>query len=199
MDVATTTRRAEQSEATKRALVRVARKLFASRGYTATPIEEIARRARVTKGALYHHFNDKQDLFRAVFEDVEQQIIEKVAAAAAAEPRPERHLEVGCEAFLDACRDRDVRQIVLLDAPSVLGWETWHELDAKYGLALVATALTFAMDAGYIEKQPIQPLAHVLLGALNEAALAIALAHDTNNARAEMGATIKRLIKGLQP
>jgi AcrR family transcriptional regulator len=187
------------AQATSDALVGIARKLFATRGYSQTPIAEIVRHARVTRGALYHHFSGKQDLFRAVFEDVEQEIIAKVAAAAAAEPRPERHLEIGCQAFLDARRAPDARQIVLLDAPSVLGWETWHELDAKYGHALVATTLTSAMDAGYIERYPIQPLAHLILGALNEAALAIAKANDTNTARAEIGATITRLIKGLQP
>ena len=193
------TSKAEQSEATRRELIKVARRLFAKRGYAATPIEEIVRGARVTRGALYHHFEDKRDLFQAVFEEMEDELGQQVARAAAEEGRPERHLEVGAQAMLDACLDPAVQRIVLLDAPSVLGWKTWHEIEEQHSLGLLQMAIQIAMDAGRIERQPPGPLAQVLLGALIEAALGIARADDVEAARREMGASVARLIEGLQP
>src|SRR6516165_10537526 len=119
-------RQAENSAATRAALVKVARKLFAERGYTEAATEEVVRRARVTRGALYHHFRDKQDLFRAVLHEEERKLAGTVTAAAATEPDPWRALKAGSEAFLDACLDPAVRQIVLIDAPAVLGWEDYR-------------------------------------------------------------------------
>ena len=194
-----TTKRQEQFEATRRKLIRVARRLFASRGYGGTSIEDITRGARVTRGALYHHFDGKDEIFRAVFEEVERELVEKAAVATATERRPERRLESGANAFLDACLDRDAQQIVLLDAPSVLGWETWQEIDAQYALAGLTAALQAAIDDGYIVEQPAEALAHVLLGALNQAALVIARSEDVAAARRELGRTIKRLLEGLRP
>lgn len=193
------TRKAEQAEATRRALVEVARRLFAARGYAATPLEEIARRANVTRGALYHHFAGKQDVFRAVYEDVEQELVGRVALAVAAEPSAEHQLATGVNAFLDACLDPAVQQIVLLDAPSVLGWDQWHELNRTYGLGLVQAALAHAMEQGTVERQPLEPLAHLVLGALNEAALAMARAEDVQAARHQFGAGALRLLAGLRP
>jgi AcrR family transcriptional regulator len=191
-------RKEERSEATRAALLEAARELFAERGYTAVPTEEIVGRARVTRGALYHHFEDKRDLFRAVYEDLERELAERLTAAAAAERRPERHLEVGCEAFLDACLEPAVQRIVLTDGPAVLGWELWREIDAQYGLGLVRTALEMAMEGGYIARQPVTPLAHLVLGALNEAGLYIARARDVKKARGEVGASVRRLLDGLK-
>lgn len=193
------TKKAERSEATRRALLRVARRLFAKRGYADTPIEEIVRSAQVTRGALYHHFEGKQDLFQAVFEEMESELSQIVARAAAAEPRSERHLEVGVQAMLDACLDPAVQRVVLLDAPSVLGWATWHEIEERHGLGLLQAALESAMEAGHIERQPAGPLAQVVLGALIEAALAIARADDVAAAREEIGASVARLLRGLEP
>src|SRR5207247_3458166 len=112
--------KAEHAEATRDALIASARRLFARRGYADVPIEEIVRRARVTRGALYHHFRDKADLFRAVFESAQQDLAKQLHAAAMAQPDPARHLEVGSHAFLDACTKPDVQRIVLLDGPAVL-------------------------------------------------------------------------------
>ena len=193
------TRKAEQGEATRQALLRVARELFATRGYAATATEDIVRGAEVTRGALYHHFSGKQDLFRAVYEDLEEEMVARLSAAAAAEPRPERHLEVGCNELLDSCLDPAFRRIVLLDGPSVLGWEVWHELDLKYGLALIRMSLEAAMEAGYIRAQPAEPLSRLLLGALNEAGLSIARADDLTAAREEMGRSLALLLDGLKP
>jgi AcrR family transcriptional regulator len=191
--------KAEQSVATRRKLLSVARRLFATRGYSGTSIDDITRRANVTRGALYHHFSDKGDLFRGVFEEVQDELGVKITAAAAAEAKPEKHLEAGLNAFLDACLDRDVQRIILLDAPSVLGWEAWHEADARHGIGMIMTALSAAMDAGYIERQDPEPLAHLTLGALNEAGLAIARADDVARARRRYGATLGRWVEGLKP
>jgi AcrR family transcriptional regulator len=191
------TKKQLQSDSTRRKLISVARRLFATRGYAKTSIEDITTRAKVTRGALYHHFDGKEELFRAVFEQVEEELVARAGAAVASESRPSRRLGAGANAFLDACLDRDVQQIVLLDAPSVLGWDTWQEIDARYALASVRAGLELAMSEGQIGSQPVEPLAQVLLGALNQAALVIARADDTAAARAELGKTIQSLIDGL--
>lgn len=187
-----------QSEATRAALVKTARRLFARDGYAAVSVEGIVRRAKMTRGALYHHFSDKADLFRAVAEQVEAELVQQAAAAAVKEPRPEKHLEVGCQALFDACLDQDVRRILLIDGPSVLGWEAWREMDAKYALGLLREALDAAMDEGYIERHPVEPLALMLLGALGEASLGIARADDVERARVDFGETFARLLSGLK-
>jgi AcrR family transcriptional regulator len=185
-----------QSEKTRRKLISVARDLFARRGYVDTSIGDITARARVTRGALYHHFSDKQTLFRAVFEQVEDELVSR-AAAAASQSQPTKRLEAAVGAFLDACLDRDVQQIVLLDGFSVLGWETASQIDEAHALGSLQALLELAMSEGQIARQPVEPLALVLLGALNQAALAIARADDVPAARRKMGKTIRRLLAGL--
>ena len=192
------TRREERSDSTRRALLRAARALFARKGYAETSIDEIARRARVTHGALYHHFGGKLAIFMAVCEELQVDLTERLLAAAEAEGRPELHLERGCDAFLDLCMEPDFQRICLLDAPSVLGWEAWHEMDAQYGLALLRGGLEAAMEAGYLKQHPIEPLAHVILGALTEAGHVIARAEDARAAREEMGATVAVVLEGLK-
>jgi AcrR family transcriptional regulator len=191
-------RQAERSEATRKTLVDVARRLFAKRGYADVGTEEIVRRAGVTRGALYHHFSGKEDLFRAVAEEVEEEITRKSAEAALAHEDVWEQQRGGWEAFLDACLDPAVQRIILLDAPSILGPKAWREIASKYGLALVQFGIQSLIDAGLIEKQPVDPLAHLVIGALSEAAMVIAQAEDTAVARAEMGAAIERLMSGLR-
>ena len=191
-------RQAERSEATRKALVDVARKLFAKRGYADVGTEEIVRRAGVTRGALYHHFSGKEDLFRAVAEQVEEEMTRKSAEAALAHQDPWDQQRAGWEAFLDACLDPAVQRIILLDAPSVLGPKAWREIASKYGLALVQFGIRSLIEAGLIEEQPVDPLAHLVIGALSEAAVVIAQAEDTEAARAEMGAALERLMVGLR-
>jgi AcrR family transcriptional regulator len=197
--VPSSTRKAEQSERTRRALLDAARALFAQRGYAATAMENVVRAAGVTRGALYHQFEDKRDLFRAVYEELEEGMAEQVAAAAAAEPKPERHLEVGVGAFLDACLQPAQRRISLLEAPSVLGYEEWRGIGARFSFGLLRTALEAAMEAGRIERRPVDSLAHLILGALAEAALLLARADDHEAARAEIGDALNRLLDGLGP
>lgn len=191
--------KAEQAEATRRRLVQVARSLFTRRGYAAVGTEEIVRRAKVTRGALYHHYRGKARLFEAVVEDVMRDLHAHLARSAQAGGRdPWRRLRAGIQAFLDACLQPDVQRIALIDAPSVLGWQRWRELDARYGLGLLQQALSAAMEAGTVPAQPVKPLAHLLLGALTEAAMLVARAADTRQARADTDAVLSRLLDGLR-
>ena len=192
-------RKAERAEATRAALVRAARELFAEKGFAATGTEEVVRRARVTRGALYHHFHGKEDLFRAVFEALEAELSQRVASAASSGGGdPMARLRRGLDAFLDACLEAAVQRIVLLEGPSVLGWEAWHEIDARYGFALLTRALQAAMDAGALRRQAVEPLAYLLLGALTQAGLVVARAGDPGKARAELGGALHGLLDGLR-
>jgi AcrR family transcriptional regulator len=188
---------AERSEATRAALVAAARELFAERGYAEVGTEEIVRRAGVTRGALYHHFDGKIDLFRAAYEAVEEELTTRIAEGIGANPDPIELLREGAAMFLDACVEPEVQRIALIDAPSVLGWQAWREIGERYGLGLIQAALQNAVDAGAIPEQPVRPLAHVLLGALDEAALLVARADDADRARREVGETLDRLLAGL--
>ena len=191
-------RKVEQSEATRSALMDAALELFADRGYAGVPAEEIVRAAGVTRGALYHHFKDKRDLFGAVVERVEQRVVERVAIAAAQEADPWEQQRVAIGAYLDVCLEPAVQRILLVDAPSVLGMDTWREIEARYGLALVRAGIENVMSAGLIERQPVEPLAHLMLGALTEGGLLIARSADRRAARAEVGESLDRLLRGLR-
>jgi AcrR family transcriptional regulator len=192
--------KAAQSEATRAALIATARGLFAERGYAGVGTEEIVRTAGVTRGALYHHFAGKRELFEAVYEDVERRLVERIAASAISSATdPLEALHAGAQAFLDACEDPAVRRIALVDAPSVLGWEQWREIGLRYGFGLVRATVAAAMDAGLIERQPVDALSHLLLGAIDEGAMLIATADDGGTTRQEVGATVKRLLEALPP
>lgn len=193
-----TGRQAARSESTRSALLETARKLFADRGYADTPTEEIVRLAGVTRGALYHHFRDKRDLFTAVFEQLEVALGVEMASKTAPGTDAWTNLIAGSNAFLDACLKPDVQRIVLIDGPSVLGRDTWRALEEQHGLGLIAAGLTAAMQQGFLPRQPVAPLAHVLLAAINEAGLLIAQADDLGSARAEVGAAVTRLLEGLR-
>jgi AcrR family transcriptional regulator len=192
-------RQAERSETTRRELVRVARELFTEPGYAETPIEDVAKRAGVTKGALYHHFRNKRELFQAVFEELEQEIVGKVVeAAAGAGDDALEALRRGTRAFLETSRDPAVARVVLLDGPSVLGWETWREIDDRYGFGLTKASIEGAMAAGVLARKPVEPLAHIFLAALSEAALQIARAPDTKRAMDEMTDAVWSMIDSMR-
>jgi AcrR family transcriptional regulator len=191
--------KAAQSEATRAKLVKVARRLFAKHGYSAVGTEEVVKKAGVTRGALYHQFADKKDLFRAVFEQVEAEVSVGITTQAEADAaEPVEALRIGARLWLDASLDPEVRRIVLLDAPSVLGWDEWREIVARYGLGLLAAGLGHAMEEGAIERQPVMALAHVITGALDAAALYVAEADDPQAARKEMDPVLERLVTTLQ-
>jgi AcrR family transcriptional regulator len=194
------TRHDLRSAATRRQLVTAARALFGARGYAGVGTEEIVRAAGVTRGALYHQFRDKADLFAAVAEEIEAEIADRIAAGAAgAAADPLAGLQLGARLFLDACAEPEVERIILLDAPAVLGWEAWRDLAGRYGLGLVQFALQSAMDTGAIVPQPVVPLAHVLIGALDECALYIARAEDPAAAREQCAAIFDRILRSITP
>jgi AcrR family transcriptional regulator len=191
-------RKAEQSEATQAALLSVARDLFAERGYADTATEEIVERAGVTRGALYHHFRDKEDLFRAVFEQLEQELLERAASAFKPNTEVWENLQNAMQAFLDASLEPEIQRIVLIDAPAVLGWKAYRDIAQKYSLGALETSVEAAMDAGIIERQPVRPLARLVVGALEEACMLIGSADDPGAARREAGAAVRRLLDGLR-
>jgi AcrR family transcriptional regulator len=191
---------AERSASTRRALIEAARELFARDGYAATGREAIVERAGVTRGALYHHFADKEGLFRAVFEQIEAEVMAKAAEAAVATSPgdPLGQLRAGSLAYLDVALDPAVQRICLLDAPAVLSPADRQNVVDEHAAGLVREVLRAAVDTGAITSQPVEPLTHVLLAALHEAALYVARAEDHAAARAEVGATVENLIEGLR-
>jgi AcrR family transcriptional regulator len=191
-------RQAENAAATRVALIRAARRLFAERGYAGTATEEVVRRARVTRGALYHHFRDKSDLFMAVLDEEQKKLAAISSEAAAAQDDPWKAMVAGSTAFLDACLDRAVQQIVLIDAPAVLGLQRWRESDQGYYLEPTKAVLEAAAAQGLIDPQPMDVLAHVLLGALNEASVLIARAEDQAAMRRQVQEVVQRLFEGLR-
>ncbi len=192
---------AERREATRRALVDAARELFAERGFHDVAAEEIVRRAGVTRGAMYHHFEDKKGLFRAVVEEIEDEIdglvVEAARGALEESGDPLEAWMAGIYASLDAFRRPDVRRIQLVDGPAVLSWDEWHAIDADHAVAQLEAGLEFLMRRGIIKRQPVGPLAHLLHGATIEAAMYVAFAQDPQKAREEMGGALRRLLEGL--
>ena len=190
---------AARSAATRDALIAAARRLFAERGYGEVGTEQIVRAAGVTRGALYHHFADKVALFAAVFETLETEVAQRIGAAAGAEndPDPIALMRAGVAAWLDACAEPEVHRIMLIDAPSVLGWERWTEISNQHNMGLAQALLTAAIEVGRIPQQPVVPLAHTLIGAVREAAMYLARADDQRQAREEVGRVMDQLLRGL--
>jgi AcrR family transcriptional regulator len=187
----------DRSATTKSALVSAARELFAARGYAAVPADEIVRAAGVTRGALYHHYADKQGLFRAVFEEVEREVTVEVAAAMAGAPDFGTGMLVALGAFLDACGRVEVRRISLTDASAVLGWAAWREIEARHGLGVITGSLERAVEEGLLAPQPVAALAQLVLSAVIEAALLIANAEDPLTARANCERALGAWLVGL--
>jgi len=193
-----TSLRAEHVEATRKALLKAARKLFAAYGYAEVSTEQIVRAARVTRGALYHHFADKRDLFRVIVKQITSEVNERVGQAALSAATPWDGLRAGMDAFLDACLQRDTYRILILDGPAVLEWSEWWAKDSATARGLLAMGLTQLMEDGVIERQPVDILAHQLLGAMNVSAMLIATSDDREATRAEVGASLDRLVSGLR-
>jgi AcrR family transcriptional regulator len=170
----------ERAEATRGALIDAARALFTERGYEGVGTEEIVRAAGVTRGALYHHFGGKAQLLEAVYERLEAESTERVARVVLGSEleSPLEAMRAGIEAFLDECAEPELRQIALHDAPAVLGWDRWREIGAANGLGLIEASLSAAIEAGEIRPVPVKPMAHILLGALDEAAMLVARSPD---------------------
>jgi AcrR family transcriptional regulator len=202
--MAVNSRRAEHIQDTRAALLRAARELFAEKGFAGTGTEEIVARARVTRGALYHHFRDKADLFRAVMQAVagelaQRLVTQQLSRAAGDAASAWDQLREGFQAFLDACTGSDFQRIVLVDGPAVLGHGAWSDLVERHGLGLLRTWLQQAIDDGQIDPLPVEPLARLLAALIGEASLYIAQAPQPDRARREAGATMDRILTGLRP
>lgn len=192
--------RALRADATRQALLVAARALFAERGYHDVGVRAVTALAGVTRGALAHHFTDKEGLFVAVFDAVERELIADGANRAAASPPPDAWtgFRAGVQRYLDAVTRPDVQRITLIDAPAVLGWRRWRKLEEDYSLGALTKALAVAMDHGLIRRQAMQPLAHLVLGSVMEAGLVIAHADDPGDCRRAVGGALDDLLRGLE-
>lgn len=191
------TTRAEQREATRRALLLEGRRRFGAEGYHEVVLAEIARASGVTKGAAYHHFGSKLGLFRAVAAQLQDELGERVAETADRHQDPWERLLAGCRAFLAAGADPTVRRVLLVDAPTVLGWDEWRAMDEGSSARHLAEALETAAAAGLIAEGPVEPLARLLSGAMNEAVLWLARSEDPR-ALEQTEQSLQRLLNGLR-
>ncbi len=171
-------RRNGRGQATRQHVLDTATRLFTEQGYEGTSIEHVLRECGISRGALYHHFSSKEVLFTAVLEAVEAQVTANVGAAGKGATNPLDALRAGCDAWLRLARDPTVRRIVLIDAPSVIGWQAWREMDDQNGLGLLKAGLGMAALAGRIPAEMVDMYAHLLLAVLTEVAMLIARSDD---------------------
>jgi AcrR family transcriptional regulator len=199
-ELAATRRRtqAERRATTRAALIAAGRSLFAERGYEDVSSEEIVVAAGVTRGALYHHFAGKRELFAAVFEEVEAELVTRFDLSGLDGDDPLGVLTAAADQFLDLSLDSEVQRIALLDGPAVLGWEAWHEAEKRYGLGLIEAGLTTAIAAGQVRELPVPEVALMLLGAMMEAAMLLTRDPDRAAARERVGAALRTLLEGLR-
>ena len=192
-------RREEAVDATRAALLDSALRLFTERGFAATSLDDVVRDARVTKGALYHHFKGgKLALFEAVFAEVDLRLAERIAAAVPPDAGPWELVEAGLDAYLEACSDETVRRIVFQEGPVALGYARWRELDGCSSRELLAGAVQGLLDAGLIQQQPMELLTRLLFTTLGEAGHSVAEAADEQAARAEARRLLLGLLDGLR-
>ena len=189
--------RASEPATTRAALLGAARQLFGEQGYVATSVDEIVAAAGVTKGALYHHFGDKADLFRAVYEQVKSEVTEQVVEVYNW-PDPWESITVGASKWIDAHLDPAVRRIVLQDARAVLPWETLRDLENRFGAVALRGAMRKSRTAGGFSEAPLRPLALMLIGALGEACLYVADAPDAEAARAEVDQILNQMLEAFR-
>lgn len=189
----------QRSAATQQALQAAARRLWGARGYADVGTPEIAKAAGVTRGAMYHQYADKTALFVAVVEAVEAEVMERLQSiVVAAQPSTSAEaLRIAADAWLDIASEPDIRQLVLLDAPNVLGWNRFREISQRYAYGMTEQLLGAAIEAGEIYPLPVRTLGTVMLGALDEAAMCLAGAEDPVQEKANVRAVIHRLIDGL--
>lgn len=184
----------ERGAETCRGIVEAATRLFAERGYAAVSIEAVLAACGISRGALYHHFRSKEALFEAVFEAVEIDVTGRVVGRSSAAGGPAEAVRAGCEAFLDLTQEPVVRQIMLTDAPSVLGWDKWREIDARHAFGLLKAALEPAAEEAGLPAEVVDAFAHMLLASLSEVALMIAQAEDAAAALTNGKAALRELL-----
>ena len=190
----------ERGQRARDALVAAARTLFVEQGYFATGTEQVVAESGVgTRGSFYHHFESKLDLFRAVFDAIENELIASIASKVADSKQPLELLERGLLIFLEAAaNNREFQRVVLIDGPAVLGWGEWRRVATADGITLLTAALDAGMKARVIVRRPIAPLAHMLRGTVESAGLYIANAPDREAARRETASALRTLLRGLR-
>ncbi|WP_275295745.1 MULTISPECIES: TetR/AcrR family transcriptional regulator [unclassified Amycolatopsis] len=191
-------RRLDYSESTRSALVDSAVELFTKRGYAGTSLDEVAKRARVTKGALYHHFSGKQALFEAAFEQVESLVYDRLQKIMTGDGEPWDRAMGGLQAFIRSCLDPSYQRIAIHEGPVVMGWERWREAEEQSSFGLVRSGLQLLVDAGEVEPVPVDLTARLLFGALSSAATEIAGAADPKKVGAEIEDVITRMLSRLR-
>ena len=189
---------AERRAATIESILKAGRLLFGERGFAATTIDDIAEQARVAKGAVYHHFATKEAVFAAVFDQVSRALVQEIDRAVRTEKDVLAAMVAGTQHYFAACAKGPTGQIILRDGPAVLGWERWREIDAQHFGGKIPRALAAAMDTGLIARQPVEPLARLLLGAVTEAAVACAGRPDVLKAGNEYARAFKSLLEALR-
>jgi AcrR family transcriptional regulator len=192
-------RNVTRGEATRAQLIAIARRMFAERGYEDTSIEAVLREAGVSRGSLYHHFAGKEALFEAVAEDVETSVGEQTLAATAGTEGPVGAMRAAFLAWIRLAGDPVVRRILLIDGPSVLGWERWRAMEERHALGLIRAVLQVIADEGHLSPDMVGTLAHVLLASVNEVALLVARSDDKVAAMQAGADTVDELLRRLFP
>ena len=190
--------REEHAQATRDAILAAARKLFTAEGYDSSSIDEIAATARVTSGALYHHFRNKREIMRAVFEALEVELKDRVSAAADCAKTPSEAMRRALRALFDACLEDDIRSIVFEQAPRVLGWEEWRKIDAQYAMELILGLLSGLRKERKIVGYDDSVISILILAAITEAGLQIALNKNNAKLRRECERVLEAFLGGLQ-
>jgi AcrR family transcriptional regulator len=187
----------ERGHSTREQLIAIATRLFGERGYEGASIEAVLRESGVSRGALYHHFDNKEALFEAVFEGVEASVSHEILAATAGLDDPVDALRAGSIAWVRLAADPVVRRVVIIDAPAVLGWDRWRELESRYGLGMLKVAVQGVADAGRLPPDLVDLFAHMVLAAMNEIAQLVARADDADAAIRQGEAAVDELLKRL--
>ena len=190
-------KRAEQGQATRELLVRVATRLFAEHGYEGASIEAVLAEANVSRGSLYHHFASKEALFEAVLEAVETRIGEETAASIVGREGATELLRAGCLSWIQLAGDPVVQRIVLIDAPAVLGWERWRAIEEQHALGNIKLVMQIAADEGRVPPALVDQFAHILLATINELALLIARSDDTAAAQTDAEVAVDEFLARL--
>jgi len=188
----------KQASETRALLVKTGRRLFAKRGYRAVSGEEVVAAARLTRGALYHHFDGKAGLFRAVVVDAMKEVNGRIAQAAHGATNPWKALELGIRAFLDVCTAPDLQRILLVDGPAVLGWRAWRELDLQHGVGLLREVLRRAVSAGQMAVPDVDTASHLVAGAMIDGAMIIANASGQALVRRQVEQSMLAMLRGFR-
>lgn len=190
--------KAQQKQQTIQKLLEVAREMFSGGGFAESAMEDIVKQAGVTRGALYHHFGSKEGLFQAVLATVQKEIGEQVEAEAAKSEDAWQQLILGCLAFVSSAIEHRNRRILLIDGPSVIGWETWRRMDEENSMRHLREQLQLLQEQGYLRPVSIEALTHLLSGAMNEAVLWISETADRKKTLEEVSTAITLLLEGFR-